>query len=81
MSFSIQPNGIVSTVGVKESTIGDTGLESCIGSRIKSWVFPKPEAPVVTEVAAYPFYLNPANESPFAKTFFERIEKVEIVRV
>lgn len=61
MSFSIQPNGIVSTVGVKESTIGDTGLESCIGSRIKSWVFPKPEAPVVTEVAAYPFYLNPAN--------------------
>lgn len=61
MSFSIQPNGIVSTVGVKESTIGDAGLESCIGSRIKSWVFPKPEAPVVTEVAAYPFYLNPAN--------------------
>ncbi len=61
MSFSIQPNGIVSTVGVKESTIGDTGLEGCIASRIKSWVFPKPEAPVVTEVAAYPFYLNPAN--------------------
>jgi len=61
MSFSIQPNGIVSTVGVKESTIGDNGLEGCIASRIKSWVFPKPEAPVVTEVAAYPFYLNPAN--------------------
>ena len=61
MSFSIQPNGIVSAVGVKESTLGDAGLESCIGSRIKSWVFPKPEAPVVTEVAAYPFYLNPAN--------------------
>ncbi len=61
MFFNIQPNGIVSTVGVKESTIGDVGLEGCIGSRIKSWVFPKPEAPVVTEVAAYPFYLNPAN--------------------
>ncbi|MSP18107.1 MAG: FHA domain-containing protein [Bdellovibrionales bacterium] len=61
MFFNIQSNGIVSTVGIKESTIGDAGLESCIGSRIKSWVFPKPEAPVVTEVAAYPFYLNPAN--------------------
>jgi len=61
MSFSIKPDGIVSTVGVKESTIGDTGLEGCIASRIKSWTFPKPEAPVVTEVAAYPFYLNPAN--------------------
>lgn len=61
IAFSIQPNGIVSSSSVKESTIGDRGLESCIISRVRTWVFPKPEAPVVTEVSAYPFYLNPAN--------------------
>lgn len=61
IAFSIQPNGIVSSSSVKESTIGDRGLENCITSRVTTWVFPKPEAPVVTEVSAYPFYLNPAN--------------------
>lgn len=61
IAFSIQPNGVVSYAGVKESTIGDSGLEGCITSRVRTWIFPKPEAPVVTEVTAYPFYLNPAN--------------------
>lgn len=61
MAFNIEPNGVVSYVAPKESTIGDAGLESCIASRIKTWQFPKPEAPVVTEVTAFPFYLNPAN--------------------
>lgn len=61
VAFNIQPNGIVSYAGTKESTVGDGGLENCIVSRVKTWVFPKPEAPVVTEVSAYPFYLNPAN--------------------
>lgn len=61
IAFTIQPNGIVSYAGVKESTLGDGGLEGCITSRVKTWIFPKPEAPVVTEVSAYPFYLNPAN--------------------
>jgi pSer/pThr/pTyr-binding forkhead associated (FHA) protein/outer membrane biosynthesis protein TonB len=61
VAFNIQPNGIVSYAGVKESTLGDGGLENCIVSRIKTWVFPKPEAPVVTEVTAYPFYLSPSN--------------------
>lgn len=61
MAFNIEPNGVVSYVAAKESTIGDAGLESCIASRIKTWQFPRPEAPVVTEVTAYPFYLNPAN--------------------
>lgn len=61
IAFNIQPNGIVSSSTVKESTIGDRGLESCITSRVTTWVFPKPEAPVETVVSAYPFYLNPAN--------------------
>lgn len=61
VAFNIQPNGIVSTASVKEGTTGDSALENCIVSRVKTWVFPKPEAPVVTEVAAYPFYLNPGN--------------------
>ncbi|MBY0370757.1 AgmX/PglI C-terminal domain-containing protein [bacterium] len=61
VAFNIAPNGIVQTASVKESTLGDAGLGNCIVSRVKSWVFPKPEAPVVTEVSAYPFYLNPAN--------------------
>lgn len=60
-AFTIQPNGVVSYAGVKESTVGDGGLENCITARIRTWMFPKPEAPVVTEVSAYPFYLNPAN--------------------
>jgi hypothetical protein len=59
MAFNIQPNGVVSYAAAKESTIGDASLENCIASKIKTWIFPKPEAPVVTEVSAYPFYLNP----------------------
>jgi len=59
MAFNIQPNGVVSYAGTKESTVGDAALENCIASKIKTWIFPKPEAPVVTEVSAYPFYLNP----------------------
>lgn len=59
MAFNIQPNGIVSSASTKESTLGDASLENCIASKIKTWIFPKPEAPVVTEVSAYPFYLNP----------------------
>ena len=59
MAFNIQPNGVVSYAAPKESTIGDASLENCIASKIKTWIFPKPEAPVVTEVSAYPFYLNP----------------------
>jgi outer membrane biosynthesis protein TonB len=61
MAFNIQPNGVVSYAAVKESSLGDAGLEGCIVSRVKTWLFPKPEAPVVTEVTAYPFYLSPAN--------------------
>jgi TonB family protein len=61
VAFSIQPSGVVSSASVKESTIGDSALETCILSRIRSWPFPRPEAPVVTEVTAYPFYLSPAN--------------------
>lgn len=61
VAFNIAPNGIVQSASIKESTLGDGALGSCIVSRVKSWIFPKPEAPVVTEVSAYPFYLNPAN--------------------
>jgi pSer/pThr/pTyr-binding forkhead associated (FHA) protein len=61
VAFNIAPNGIVQTASVKENTLGDSGLGTCIIARVKSWVFPKPEAPVVTEVSAYPFYMNPAN--------------------
>ncbi len=61
IAFTIQPNGIVSSASVKESTLGDRGLGGCITDRVKSWSFPQPEAPVVTEVSAYPFYLVPAN--------------------
>jgi TonB family protein len=56
--FTIQPSGLVSSTGIKESTVGDGALESCILARVRSWVFPKPEAPSVTEVGAYPFYLS-----------------------
>lgn len=61
VAFTIQPNGTVSYAGIKDSTIGDSGLEGCMTSKIRTWKFPQPEAPVVTEVSAYPFILNPAN--------------------
>ncbi len=61
VAFSISPQGVVQTASVKESTVGDSMLGNCITSRVKSWIFPKPEAPVVTEVSAYPFFLSPAN--------------------
>lgn len=61
IAFTIQPSGIVSYATVKESTVGDGALESCIVSRVRTWIFPKPQAPVETQVSAYPFYLNPAN--------------------
>lgn len=61
MSFTISPQGVVKTANVKESSVADGGLEQCIASRIRSWQFPKPEAPVDTDVAAYPFIFNPAN--------------------
>ncbi len=61
VAFNIAPNGIVQTASVKENTLGDSAMGTCIIARVKSWVFPKPEAPVVTEVSAYPFYMNPAN--------------------
>lgn len=61
IKFTIQPNGIVSYAGVASSTVGDSVLENCMVSRVRTWVFPKPEAPVVTEVSSYPFFLNPGN--------------------
>jgi outer membrane biosynthesis protein TonB len=61
IAFNIAANGIVTTASVKESSLSDSGLHNCITSRVKTWIFPKPEAPVMTEVSAYPFYLNPAN--------------------
>ncbi len=60
VAFNIQANGIVSMAKVKESP-GDKGFDNCVTSRILTWIFPKPEAPVMTEVSAYPFYLNPSN--------------------
>ncbi len=61
ISFKIDPNGHVTYADVKESTIGDSTLEQCIVARIRTLRFPKPEAPVETEVGSYPFYLNPVN--------------------
>jgi pSer/pThr/pTyr-binding forkhead associated (FHA) protein/outer membrane biosynthesis protein TonB len=59
--FNISPEGVVQSAGVKESTLNDSGLHGCIVARVKSWQFPRPEAPVMTEVSAYPFFMNPAN--------------------
>jgi pSer/pThr/pTyr-binding forkhead associated (FHA) protein/outer membrane biosynthesis protein TonB len=61
MFFDISKDGKVIRVGVKESTVGDAGLGNCIADRIRNMEFPRPEAPVTTEVTAFPFYLKPAN--------------------
>jgi hypothetical protein len=53
-NFNIQPNGLVSEISTRVNTTGNYGLENCLRQHLKNWVFPKPEAPVVTTVIAWP---------------------------
>jgi outer membrane biosynthesis protein TonB len=59
VAFTIQPDGIVSAAKVLDSTVDDTKLQNCILERLKTWIFPQPESPIVTKVEKFPFVLKP----------------------
>lgn len=65
VAFLISAEGTVEKCTVKESTLGDSAVEYCIRDAVAGLKFPKPAAPVTTEVVAYPFYLKPEQKTVF----------------
>ncbi|MGF1510127.1 MAG: AgmX/PglI C-terminal domain-containing protein [Myxococcota bacterium] len=55
--FTIGPNGLVQDAMVPSSTLGNTTVEQCIVSKIKTWKFPKPKGGGVV-IVNYPFVLK-----------------------
>ena len=55
--FFIGANGSVQRSGSSRNTLGDSRLNNCINSSIKSWKFPKPVGGTVVKVN-YPFILK-----------------------
>lgn len=53
MTWVIEADGKVSSVGVAGSTMHDANVENCVTAEVKSWTFPTAERP--SHVAAYPF--------------------------
>jgi TonB family protein len=57
----IGPGGEVASLEVKESTLGDAGLEGCIQGKIRTWMFPKPRQGGVVTVT-YPFIFKQSSK-------------------
>ncbi len=55
--FVIGGEGIVDSVQVSESTLGDKAVENCMLGKMKGWQFPKPVGGVKVRVS-YPFLLR-----------------------
>ncbi|MCB0327777.1 MAG: AgmX/PglI C-terminal domain-containing protein [Bdellovibrionales bacterium] len=58
MAFVIGGSGIVSSASVKESTMGNASVESCISRAIRRIPFPEADDP--TEVSSFPFNFSTA---------------------
>ena len=58
MNFVIAGDGAVSTSKVAKSTLGHSGVENCISTKMLNWKFPKPVGGVNVKVN-YPFVLRP----------------------
>ena len=58
MQFTIAPSGQISEASVRQSTLGNAYVESCIVAALRRWEFPKPldHHPVIV---SYPFILSP----------------------
>ncbi|MFO0595870.1 MAG: AgmX/PglI C-terminal domain-containing protein [Myxococcaceae bacterium] len=54
VKWVIDASGAVATSSLDESDVGDTGLETCLVSRVRTWEFPKPVGGGVV-VVHYPF--------------------------
>lgn len=57
VGFVIGPQGIVKTANTASSSLNSPMVESCIISKLKTWVFPKPVGGVNVKVT-YPFVLR-----------------------
>lgn len=57
VSFRVETSGVVTALAVTQDTLRDPGFVRCLFDRFVTWQFPK--AGVVTDIPAYPFYLNP----------------------
>ncbi|HEY5448436.1 MAG TPA: AgmX/PglI C-terminal domain-containing protein [Polyangia bacterium] len=58
VQFTIAPSGQISEASVRQSTLGNAYVESCIVAALRRWEFPKPldHHPVIV---SYPFILSP----------------------
>lgn len=59
VKFVINSEGAVSTSSVAQSTASHAELDSCIVSRVRTWVFPKPKGGGVV-IVTYPFIFSPS---------------------
>ncbi|MFN8944989.1 MAG: AgmX/PglI C-terminal domain-containing protein [Pseudobdellovibrionaceae bacterium] len=57
MKFLIGAKGQVTTASISNSSLGHSGVENCIQSRLRTWPFPRPEGGVTVKVN-YPFILR-----------------------
>ena len=61
--FVISDEGKVSEASIKEASIDDEGLKTCVVSAVKTWKFPKPKhGPVAIN---FPFHFGPPAKAPF----------------
>ena len=58
VSFVVGTDGRVTTANVKDSTISDAMMQSCVTGRITRWKFPEPRGGQPVSVT-YPFVFNP----------------------
>lgn len=61
--FTVQPDGLVSSVSVQSSTLNNVVVETCVVQRIRKWVFPALRGGAPVE-AVYPFVFHPRKTSP-----------------
>ncbi len=54
VKFEIGENGKVLTASINESSLGDSGVESCLKNELVTWQFPEPPANSIAEVL-FPF--------------------------
>jgi TonB family protein len=61
VKFLITANGTVAVASVSQSTTGAPALDSCVVTKVKTWLFPKPKGGGVVTVN-YPFNFKMAGE-------------------
>ena len=57
-AFTINANGYVSSLHIKESTIAERAFNDCVTSRIRMWQFPRPRDGKNINII-YPFIFKP----------------------